>query len=445
MIHRIVADREMTLGLYDIAMRAGRGVITAFGRLHPDRNASKFKRFCHGQLTATEDADAAMSRLPLGLPTVWVHCASLGEYGIARPIIAGLHRRRACNVVLTFFSPTGYEALHRRIDAGEKVDADAVLYMPLDTRKNACRFLDKAKPTCALFMVSEFWHNYLDELHRRGIPTMLVSAIIRRDSAMMRTYGKIYRHSARCFSRIFALDEASVKRLRQSGVTTASVNGDPLFDNAVIVAATPWHCDAMERFAAGREVFIAGSLHHDADLDLIAGLAEKHPELPMIIVPHEITPDILDAIDRRITGRTMRLSAIDDETDMTGVRGIVVDNVGQLAYLYRLGRWAYVGGGFTRLLHSVIEPVVYGLPVAFGPNIGRKVTPAQLIAEGIGARVTDAGELTAWFESLNGDTARIKSIADAAKKYVERNSGATARVVDAVVDTIEENNKVGMP
>lgn len=153
---------------------------------------------------------------------------------------------------------------------------------------------------------------------------------------------------------------------------------------------------------------------------------------------------MLDAVDRRITGRTLRLSAIDADTDLTGVRGIVVDNVGQLAYLYRLGRWAYVGGGFTRLLHSVIEPVVYGLPVAFGPKTGRKVTPAQLIAEGIGARLTDAGELTAWFESLNGDTARLNSIADSAKKYVARNSGATARVVDAVVEAIE-NHKAEMP
>ncbi len=444
MVLRIVADREMTLGLYDIAMHAGRGAITALGRLHPDRNAGKFKRFCRGQITASEAVEAAMQRLTEGLPTVWVHCASLGEYGIARPIIAELRRRRACNVVLTFFSPTGYEALHRRMDAGEKVDADAVLYLPLDTRKNARRFLDAVKPVCALFMVSEFWHNYLNELNRRGIPTMLVSAIIRRDSALMRPYGGIYRQSARCFSRIFALDEPSVERLRQSGVTTASVNGDPLFDNAVIVASTPWNNDALERFAAGREVFIAGSLHHDADLDLLAGLAEKHPELPMIIVPHEITPTMLDAVDRRITGRTLRLSAIDADTDLTGVRGIVVDNVGQLAYLYRLGRWAYVGGGFTRLLHSVIEPVVYGLPVAFVPKTGRKVTPAQLIAEGIGARLTDAGELTAWFESLNGDTARLNSIADSAKKYVARNSGATARVVDAVVEAIE-NHKAEMP
>lgn len=220
---------------------------------------------------------------------------------------------------------------------------------------------------------------------------------MREDSAFFRWYGGLYRDSLHCFTRIFALDSATASRIGSLGVGCATVNGDPLFDNAVLVARTPWSQPELERFAAGRRVFVAGSLHPDEDLDIVADLANANPDVPFIIVPHEIKDTMLKKVRDAIEGEVLMLSECGAQTDFSHTRALVVDSVGSLAYLYRLGTWAYVGGGFTRLLHSVIEPVVYGLPVAFGPRTMRKVTPAQLEALGIGARVGDADALRQWF------------------------------------------------
>ncbi len=421
------------LKAYDISMRMARGLLFAAVGLAPDGSASKFVRFGRGQRCALPAVDEVASRLDRSLPTVWVHCSSLGEYGIARPVIREVKSRLRCNVVLTFFSPTGYEALQRR-----EHEADAVLYLPWDTRAGAEAFLDAIAPSCAVFMVSDYWHNYIDLLHTRHIPTLLVSAIIRQDSPFFKWYGGIYRDSIRKFDRIFCLDTASVERLRRLGVECATVNGDPLFDNAVMVAETPWSQSELVRFAKGREVFVAGSLHLDKDLELTAALANANPDIPFIVVPHEITSQILRSIDQRFEGKVMRLSECDGYTSFDGVQTLVVDSVGSLAYLYRLGTWTYVGGGFTRLLHSVIEPVVYGLPVAFGPCNTRKVTPAQLIELGIGTRVSSTGDMLRWFDSLRSNPRRLREIAMTAARYVGQNVGATARVADAIIETICE-------
>lgn len=415
------------LGIYNIAMRGACRLLPVVAKVVPESNEAKFVRFCRAQTSAVDSALSVATRLDRALPTVWIHCASLGEYGIARPIIRQLKAWRNINVVLTFFSPTGYEALAGRSDV-----ADAILYLPFDTRCNARRFLDAIRPQCAVFMVAEFWHNYLDELRRRRIPALLVSAIIRSDSAVMRHYGKLYRQSAATFRHIFALDNASVERLSSRGIDNATVNGDPLFDNAAAVAATEWHNPALERFAVGRRVFIAGSIHNDRDLELTAALANANTDVPFIIVPHEITEPTLRAVEEQVDGDVRRLSQCTAATDFSGVRALIVDNVGQLAYIYRLGTWAYVGGGFTRLLHSVIEPVVYGLPVAFGPVVSRKVTPAELESRGIGRRVSTAEEITYWFAELKTDDARLAAIAAEAAKYMNENVGATVRVVDKI-------------
>jgi len=421
---------------YNILMRAAGDTILAATAFAPDTSSAKLMRFGRGQrhLCATIEEEA--ESLDRSRPTVWFHCASLGEYGIARPVISLLRKRMVCNIVLTFFSPTGYEALKRR----PTKDVDRVWFLPLDIRSNVRRFLDAVRPECALFMVSEYWHNYLHELSERKIPVMLVSAIVREDSAFFKWYGGLYRDSVKCFSHIFALDSKSVGRLNMLGAHGVTLNGDPLFDNALLVASTPWSQPELERFAAGRDVFIAGSVHGDEDLHLVSSLANAHPDVPFIIVPHEIKEHILERIEREVEGKTLRLSECGRETEIEGVRAIIVDSVGSLAYLYRLGRWAYVGGGFTKLLHSVIEPVVYGLPVAFGPRTHRKVTPSQMIELGIGASVSTPVELMKWFAPLKSDRDMLDEIRKRAAKYVNRNSGATSRVVDTIQKEICSRN-----
>lgn len=423
------------LGQYDILMRVARGIVLAASALAPDESSAKFMRFGRGQRRVLSDVAEVCEGLDRSLPTVWLHCSSLGEYGIARPIISRVKGMMTCNVVVSFFSPTGYEALTSRphVDG----DPDAVCYLPLDTAGNAKHFLDTVNPSCAVFMVSEYWHNYLHELHNRQIPTILVSAIIREDGPFFKWYGDIYRSSIKCFDRIFALDRGSVERLESVGAENATVGGDPLFDNAALVASTPWSNPVVERFVADRKVFMAGSIHRDQDLEMIARLANKHTDTPFIIVPHEITLTTLCQIEKSVKGEVKRLSQCAEDEDFSSTRALVVDSVGSLAYLYRYATWAYVGGGFSRFLHSIIEPVVYGVPVAFGPIVTRKVTPRQIDSLGIGKRVEDFDQLDAWFSSIKDNPQALSEIKDKAKAYVDQNVGATGRVAQCVVDAVK--------
>lgn len=422
---------------YNTLMRLARKGVLAASALAPDESMAKFMRFGRGQREVLGHIAAECEGLDCSRPTVWLHAASLGEFGIARPVVKALRDAVDCNIVVTFFSPTGYEALSRRPDP----NIDRVFYLPLDTRENARKFLDIVKPDCVVFMVSEYWHNYLDELQLRSIPAVLVSAVIRRNSPFFRWYGRIYRHSLGAFRRIFTLDRASLENLRQLGVETGVLNGDPLFDNVALVASTPWNDEVVERFLGGRRAFIAGSIHPDKDLELTADLANRHPDIPFIIVPHEITTDILSSIRHKVRGEVKFYSECGPDTDFSTVRALVIDHVGALAYLYRYAAWAYVGGGFTkRLLHSVIEPVAYGIPVAFGPNIGRKTTPAELIRIGVGRSVTDIDQLDSWLRHLKGDPAREAYLAKRAAKYMNDNVNATRRVTDTLREILCAKN-----
>ena len=416
---------------YDTVMRIARYAINGASPFVSDNSPAKLMRFIRGQRHAVEDVEKGASTLDRSKPTVWLHAASLGEFGIARPIIKAIKSESDCNVVVTFFSPTGYEAVSKN-----PRDIDRVFYLPLDTKANASRFLDAVRPDCAVFMVSEYWHNYLHQLRERGIPSLLVSAIIRDDGPFFKWYGNLYRSSIKSMSKVFTLDENSIKYLERLGVENASVNGDPLFDNVALVASTPWKDELIERFKGNHEIFLAGSIHHDKDLEMVTELVNRHPDIRFVIVPHEITDDIIKDIEAKVKGRCVRYSQCTPDTDMSDARVLIVDFVGALAYIYRYASWAYVGGGFTRLLHSVIEPAVYGIPVSFGPNIRRKVTPTEMVRLGIGRVVHDTEELDQWFKRLKSDRARRDYIAKRAAKYVNQNTGATPRVVRHILDRL---------
>lgn len=357
-------------------------------------------------------------------PLIWIHASSLGEYGVARPIIKELKKQGNCHIALTFFSPTGYSALKRY-----HPEVDYVLYLPLDTPKNARRFLDIIQPQKAIFIISEYWINYLAELKARHIPTYLISAIISPRAPFMRWYGKVYKKALDTFTHFMVLNESSAINLNLLGYNNLTITGDPLFDNAIAIASTQWHNPIMERFAAHGDVFIAGSISDKKDLSLISSLANRHKDTRFIIVPHEISEEILNEIKFSLDGYALCYSECDEHTDFTDTQTLIIDYLGDLAYLYRYGKWAYVGGGFTPYLHSIIEATVYGLPVAFGPVIHRKVTPNELINLNIGSIVHTEKELNVWFNLLKNNPSELKRIKAAAQSYTFQNSGATHQII----------------
>lgn len=422
--------------IYNIAINAVNSALKFYGRCIPREPRRKFPRFVRGRCGLLDRVEADMSAARAtgdDRPVVWFHSASLGEFQIARPLIRALKDRGDCRIVMTFFSPSGYEGASAHNDGL----IDHIYYLPLDTHRYARRFVEALRPAAAVVMVSEYWPNMLQQLKFHAVPTILVSAVIRDDSQFFRWYGKIYRKALSTFRRIFVLNEESAFNLRMLGYTDAKVSGDPLFDNAALVARTTWSDLALERFCQGdMPVFVAGSISDDTDAAIVARLTNKHTDVKFILVPHDITPRHIAELERRLDEPALRLSRCDADTNMAGSRIMIVDCIGKLAYLYRYATWAYVGGGFTKLLHSVIEPVVYGVPVAFGPRIERKVTPAQLIERGIGRKVSSAEELDRWLTEMKSDPELSARARREAREYVDHNVGATAEIVDEIAHAV---------
>lgn len=417
--------------IYNAAVSTVSGFIKLYSKFLRKKSCRKFSRFVKGQRHIIDRIRTEMVGADRNRPTIWFHCASLGEYGIARPLIAEIKQRMDCNIVLTFFSPSGYEALRDNRPAA----IDYLFYLPLDTRRNAKAFIEAVRPDRAVFMVSEYWPNYLQQLKFHAVPTYLVSAIIRDNAPFFKWYGKIYRKSLSGISHIFVLNNHSRFNLRVLGYDEVTVSGDALFDNASLVAASPWSDSIIERFVAGAEtVFAAGSISDYNDETLVAALACRYPQLKMILVPHDLRPETIGRLTAIDPENTVCYSRCEkpDGADPSKSRILVVDCIGKLAYLYRYATMAYVGGGFTPLLHSVIEATVYGLPVSFGPRIERKVTPQQLIDLGIGAMVSNADELCLWYESLTERPGILAEIREKAAAYVERNEGATSSIVNKI-------------
>lgn len=357
-------------------------------------------------------------------PVIWIHCSSYGEFGIARPLVKAIKESTSYKIVLTFFSPSGYEALKDKHPF-----VDYLYYLPLDTPSNARRFIRAIRPQKAIFMVSELWINYLKALDRNHIPTYLVSALITPRSIVSRWYGSAYRKRLRAFTRILTLNEHTRDVLKQSGYTRAVVTSDPLFDNVHLIARTPYSNPVIEAFACGQPLFIAGSIDCAEDLKLVAFLANSRPDIKFVVVPHEIYPEALQTVQDAFTGQTVRHSQYRAGQDLSDTQVLIIDYMGELSYIYRYGTWAYVGGGFTPYLHNVLEATVYGLPVAFGPCIERKAVALKLMSLNIGASVRTPQELAKWFQPLSADREKMENIRTTALKYMSKNQNITQEIL----------------
>lgn len=414
---------------YNIAVNTANAVLKLYAHCLPRNVNRKFPEFVKGRIALVQRIAAEMRDDKSGRPIVWFHASSLGEYAIARPLISRIKSDGEATVVLTFFSPSGYRALK-----DNHPGVDHLFYLPLDTRENVRGFLEAVRPSVAVFLVSEYWPNMLEELKFRNVPTYLVSAIIRNDSVFFRWYGKLFRRALSCYTRFFVLDHNSLFNLKMLGYDNVTFSGDPLFDNASLVARTPWNSTVLERFCSGTSnVLIAGSVSDRKDLELVATTINDRPSLKAIIVPHDISQKAIASIRKAIKCHSALYSELETGAGDDTARVVIVDSVGKLAYMYRYATMAYVGGGFTPLLHSVIEATVYGLPVSFGPRIERKVTPQQLMELGIGAMVRTPQQLSEWVDSLT--PVKLKEIKEKARDYVNRNLGAT----DDIAKTIEHS------
>ena len=361
---------------------------------------------------------------------IWFHASSLGEFEQGRPLIEKIKAEHPeYKILLTFFSPSGYEV--RKNYGG----ADVVCYLPFDTPYRVKKFLDLSKPVMAIFIKYEFWDNYLSELKRRNIPVYIVSAIFRKEQLFFKWYGGMYRKVLSYFTHIFVQDDASRELLSKYGVTNVSVFGDTRFDRVQDVYKNTKQVPMVDLFVNNNRsdnqlTMVAGSSWQQ-DEEVYLNYFNDHPELKLIIAPHEIHKDHLMHIESMLKRPSIRLSEA-TEKDIKGKSCLIVDSFGLLSSIYRYGDLAYIGGGFGAGIHNVLEAAVYGMPVIFGPKYQKFKEARDLLQVGGAFSITDEKAFESKMEELSTYRDLLEAAGAAAGDFVKSNIGATNRIIASI-------------
>lgn len=407
--------------LYDLGIKgykAGVALAAATGN-------AKARRWLEGRRNWRTELQ---QHLPDAGPIVWVHAASLGEFEQGRPVLEAIRRQYPhCKVLLTFFSPSGYEV--RKDYPG----ADYVCYLPLDTQRNARDFTRIVKPALAIFIKYEFWYHMLTSLYREKVPVLLVSGIFRPGQPFFKPYGGMFRKLLHQFSYIFVQNRESIALLEQAGIKNAVLAGDTRFDRVWALQEEERSLPGIGEFIGTQQAIIAGSTW-ETDEALLAAWWKKHNGKGhcLIIAPHEIEPAHISKLLALFPEAVRYTEWIKKENEQPG-RVLLIDNVGMLSVLYRYAAITYVGGGFGKDgIHNILEPATYGKPVLFGPVFHKFPEAASLIAAGGGISIHDLGTFEVQMEKLLQDEAARLQTGARAKNYVAENKGATGKILQYI-------------
>ena len=383
---------------------------------------------------------------------VWFHAASLGEFEQGRPLIEQLRQDHPeYKILLTFFSPSGYEV--RKNYAG----ADIICYLPLDTITNARRFLRTIRPVMAFFIKYEFWYNYLHILKHRGIPVYSVSSIFRPGQIFFRWYGRQYSHVLKCFTHFFVQNEISKELLGTIGITNVSIVGDTRFDRVLQIKAAAKQLPIVEAFldvrgegsevrgeksgaaesgsAEAPKVFVAGS-SWPPDEDIFIQFFNEHRDWKLIIAPHVIGEEHLKQIESKLAGRKVaRYSSLENPENPEipdNLEVLIIDCFGLLSSIYHYADVTYVGGGFGVGIHNTLEAAVWDVPVIFGPNNERFQEAQGLKACGGGYEITGADDFRRIMQRFIDTPQTITEAGRQSGAFVQQMTGATKKVLSAV-------------
>ncbi len=356
--------------------------------------------------------------LPPHTKVVWVHCASLGEFEQARPLIEALKKEHSpVSIVLSFFSPSGYEVRKNY------AFADVVCYLPADTPNNAKRFISLVKPNLLILVKYEFWFNHLAEAQKHGCKLYLIAGRFRKDQLFFRPGMHWFKKQLTMFELLHVQDEASNRLLKEHGITSTMVSGDPRYDRVSQNAADTQAIASIDRWINGRNVCVAGSTWPEDEAVLLPWVESK---CALIIAPHDISDKRLLEIEDRCNGASIRYSTwMQDGLDAGTI--LIIDNIGMLMHIYKQAHLAYVGGGFRSGLHNILEPAAFGIPVVFGPEHD-KFPEAQALIDARGARTVRSK--IEFSETLKLHLEKsMPSMGENAFKFVMSNTGATRKIM----------------
>lgn len=362
---------------------------------------------------------------------IWFHAASLGEFEQGRPLIEKVHKEHPeYKILLTFFSPSGYEV--RKNDTG----ADIITYLPIDTITNARAFLRAIRPVMAFFIKYEFWYNYLHILQYRGVPTYSVSSIFRPNQIFFKWYGRNYGRVLQCFTHFFVQNEESQQLLAGIGFKNSTVVGDTRFDRVLQIKEASKQLPIVDSFVHIHEekkplTFVAGS-SWPPDEAIFIEYFNTHPSWKLIIAPHVIGEDHLKQIISLLKNKKVVRYTQTTETDAANADVLIIDCFGLLSSIYRYGEVAYVGGGFGVGIHNVLEAAVWSIPVIFGPNNAHFAEAQGLKHNGGGFEIHNLEDFSKYIQRFEVETNFRLERGIAGGKYVAALAGASNKVLNNI-------------
>lgn len=368
-----------------------------------------------------------LNAIDLSGPVIWVHCASLGEFEQGRPLIEAIRDAKPdYKIVLSFFSPSGYEVRKNYNKA------DAVVYLPADTRRNARRFVQLIHPEKVFFIKYEYWFHYFKTLSEAGIPLYSVSSIFRPSQIFFKWYGGWFRRILSHVTQFYVQDETSSKLLNSIGIHNHVVAGDTRFDRVAAIAKHADDLPVVAEFSHGAKVLVAGS-SWPPDESILADYINNAPaNVKFIIAPHEVHEGHISELIQKFKVPVCRYSQLND-TIPTKARVLIIDTIGVLSAIYRYGSVAYIGGGFGKGIHNTLEAATYGIPVIFGPNHQKFKEAMDLIAAGGGFNINTRDDFDKIMSKLwNNDPAKslLEASGRAAGDYVQSMCGATPLIMN---------------
>lgn len=385
--------------------------------------STKMRLFIRGR----RDAKKKLRSNPFaGNPCIWMHVASLGEYEQGLPILEQLkltypdHR-----IVLTFFSPSGFEIKK------DTPIADLVLYLPFDLPGNVKLFLDTLKPSMAIFIKYEIWPNYLHHLKKRGIPTLLVSAIFSKKQIFFKPWGGFMRKSLVAFTHFFVQNANSQKLLEGIGLKNTTISGDTRFDRVSEILKRDNRLDFMDGFTNDNICLVAGSTWPEDEEILINFINQSSESIKFVLAPHTIKKSHIDKIRNGLTKKSVCFSEL-PQPNLSENNVLIIDTIGLLTKIYSYADIAYVGGAFATGLHNTLEPAVYGVPVIIGPDYHGFKEAEELVGKKGILVINSTSDFDSTMHRLISDPNFRQDTGLINSRYIQENVGATGHVMTLV-------------
>jgi 3-deoxy-D-manno-octulosonic-acid transferase len=400
--------------LYNLSIFLLSSGVRLAGLFHP-----KARAFVTGRQGLFKKIEQSLSQN--SSPVIWMHCASLGEFEQGRPIMEALKIEYPhYKIVLTFFSPSGYEI--RKNYPG----ADFIFYLPWDTAANSKKLVDMIKPSLAVFVKYEFWYHYSKALKKRSIPLISISAIFRANQLFFKSWGSFSRKTLKNFTHFFVQNHESLQLLNSIGIRACTHSGDTRFDRVKTILHQGEPVAIAHQFKNDQKVFVIGSSWEE-DLDVLIPFINEN-RLKFIIAPHEIHENSITDLEKALRVRFIRYSQAQGK-NLEDYSVLIIDNIGLLSRLYRYGEFAYIGGAYGKGLHNILEAACFGVPLLFGNKNFEKFQEAvDLINRGGAFAVADYSDLKEKFAMLNVPENFLLAC-EVTRQYVEENLGATQKIM----------------